>query len=173
MRFIKFFSKNKIERYVGFNYTTTGAFGLLFKNGVTQVFSINGFVLPNPTFSLKYKNSMLLHKDYDSQITLIPGTRREVKDEFGNLHGFYEYSNTNQFIIAVKKLVIWVNITQDGWEVYKGSKLIARVKRIALNEKTKFQENGYDMEKSYIAEISQQIDDLLYPYILSIPILGF
>ncbi len=173
MRFINsFFKKEEIE-YLGYIYTATGVFGHSFKCGVSKVFSIESMIMPNPTFHIIGFNQELLHKNFDGEITLIPGVSRKIEDKFGNLHGCYEYVNATEYIIRTKNKSVSVKVTENGWQVYKEKELIASIDIIPLAERNKFQENGYDMEMAFVVKISPAVGDFLYPYIMSIPMLRF
>lgn len=165
--------KKEAIKYLGYIYNATGVFGHSFKYGNSEVFSISGIVMPNPTFYLTGFNEELLHKNFDAETTLIPGVCRKIEDKFGNLHGYYEYVDENEYVIVVKNKSVSVKVIEDGWQVYDGKNILASINIILLAERSRFQENGYDMEKAFIVNISPTVDTVLYPYIMSIPMLGF
>ena len=173
MKFLNsIFKKEEIE-YLGYIYTATGIFGHSFKHGDSKVFSINSMVTSNPTLYLNGFDQELLHKNFDGEITLIPGVCRKIEDKFGDLHGCYEYINATEYVIRVKNKSVLVKVTENGWHVYINKKILASVNIIPSVERNKFQENGYEMELAFVVNISPTVDTILYPYIMSIPMLRF
>ena len=173
MSSLNFIFNNEGVTFFGYLYSATGVFGHSFRLNEKEVFSISGFVAPNLTFILHSPNEKLLHKDYDGEITLAPGGRRMIEDESGKPNGYYEYVDIDEYNIVLKKLLFFVKVLENSWKVYRCGKLLASIDKIPLVERIRFQENGYDMEKCFVVKISSKIDESLYPYIMSIPMLGF
>ena len=78
------------KQYVGIRYNATGVSGYSFRKDGTEVFRVSCPVMPKPDILLSGFGKTLWHRNYDGQITLCPGVRRNVTDESGSVRGYYE-----------------------------------------------------------------------------------
>lgn len=159
--------------YTAVRYYATGVFGYLIRDGETDICSINSSVMLNPDICIRGFEKNYVHKHYDGQITLAPGVRRTVADEFGNVQGYYEYVSLNEFWIIAGNSMVSVKVSENDWTVYSEGRQVAEIRRLPEKERTRFAENGYDMEKYFLINISSETDFVFYPYIMAIPVLGF
>ena len=167
-----FFKRNGL--YVGVRYSATGVFGYSYRNKKKkEVFNINCLVAPNPNIYMYGFDKELIHKQYDGQITLLPGLRRNIVDKSGETCGYYEYTNLNKFRIVVAGVSATVKVVDNGWAVFKGRKKIANIRRISKEKMIRYEENGYDMELCFEVSFTNDATPLFYPYIFAIPMLGF
>lgn len=163
----------QVKQYTGIQYSTTGAFGYSFRKGDTEQFSISYLILPDLDITLSGFQRKLWHRNFDGKITLCPGVRRNIIDESGNVQGYYEYAGTNAFHIVTEKASARVKVSENGWQVFIGTDLTAEILRLPECERKRFEENGFDMERQFQVNISEETDLSLYPYIMAIPVLGF
>ena len=173
MRFFDLPFGKKETTYVGIRCHATGVFGYSFRNGEKEVFTISSLVLLNPDVYMRGFNKEFVHKHYDEQMTLVPGVRRTIVDQQGKMQCYYEYVKMNEYRIITNGVVASVKVLENGWKIYQGKIHVADILRIPKMERIRFEENGYDMEKCFLINISTKADSVLYPYILSIPMLGF
>lgn len=162
-----------MKQYSGIQYSITGAFGYSFREGDTEQFNISYLVLPKPDIALSGFHRKLWHRNFDGQITLCPGVRRNIVDESGNMQGYYEYAGINEFHIVTEKAAARAKVSDAGWQVFIGTELIAEILRLPECERKRFEENGFDMEQQFQVSISEETALSLYPYIMAIPVLGF
>lgn len=165
--------KKIVKQYIGIKYNATGIFGYSFREGGTELFHISCPALPNPDIALAGFQKKLWHRNYDGQITLAPGVRRNVVDESGKMQGYYRYVGINEFDIVIEKATARVRAFEDGWSVFIETTPVAEILRLTESERNRFEENGYDMEERFQVNILEDTDFSLYPYIMAIPILRF
>lgn len=161
------------EQYVGIRYNATGVFGYSFRKGGTEVFRASCPVLPKPDILLSGFGEALWHRNYDRRITLCPGARRDVTDESGSVRGYYEIVELGEFVIVTESARARVRASEAGWQIFAGGDLTAELLRLPENERVRFTENGFDMEKRFRVNILRQTGASIYPYIMAIPLLGF
>ncbi|MBR2942707.1 MAG: hypothetical protein IKB82_04840 [Clostridia bacterium] len=159
--------------FTGIQYSATGVFGYSFRQNEKEVLRIDSAVLPNPDIHLQGFGAKLVHRAFDASITILPGMRRVLEDEHGSVQGFYEYFDVNVYRIAVKGAEAYVYVRADFWEVTVDMEAAARISRVPQALRTRFTENGYDMENRFTIAIADTVPEALYPYILAIPVLGF
>lgn len=165
----------KLKQYTGIQYSTTGAFGYSFRDSDTEQFNISYLILPDLDIILSGFHKKLRHRNFDGQITLCPGVRRNIVDESGNVQGYYEYAEINEFHIMTEGTAARAKVkaSEVGWQVFIGADLIAEILRLPECERKRFEENGFDMELQFQVNISEKTTPSLYPYIMAVPILGF
>ncbi len=173
MDFISLLFKKKEVTYVAIRYNATGVYGYSFRNREKEVFKISCVVSPNPDVYMCGFNKELVHKNLDEQMTLIPGIRRTIVDQYGKIQCYFEFVKMNEYHIITKRVAASVKVLENGWEIYQGETRVANILRIPKMKRTRFEENGYDMEEYFLITISKKTDFELYPYIMSVPMLGF
>lgn len=171
MGILDFFRK-KSEQYVGIRYSATGVFGYSFcsKNG--EAFHVMCPVVPNPDIYLSGFRQKLIHSRFNGQLTLFPGVRRDVTDESGRICGSYIFLSPYEFCITAEACAT-VRLVDGGWEVWEEAKKTADIRRIPQERRTRFTENGCDMEPWFEVTVTRDASPALLPYIFAIPMLGF
>ena len=162
-----------MRRLIGIQYCTTGAFGYSFREDGTEWCNIGCLSLLNPDISVSGSGQELWHRDYDRDMTLVPGVRRNFIDQSGYVRGYYTYTGQNKFDITTENELAHVEGNDHGWRVFKAGKLVALVHHLPQSERTQFEENGFDMETRFLIDILDTVDVLFYPYIMAIPVLAF
>lgn len=161
------------EQYIGIQYNATGVFGYSFRKDGAEVFRASCPVLPKPDILLSGFGEELRHRNYDRQITLCPGARRNVTDASGSVRGYYEIAELGEFLIVTESARVCVRASEAGWHIFAGGDLAAELLRLPENERGRFTEHGFDMEKRFRVDILRQMDTWMIPYIMAIPLLGF
>ena len=161
------------KQYVGIRYNATGVSGYSFRKDGTEVFRVSCPVMPKPDILLSGFGKTLWHRNYDGQITLCPGVRRNVTDESGSVRGYYEIARLGEFFIVTESARAFVRASEAGWHIFTGGRLTAELLRLPENERTRFSENGFDMEKRFRLNILKGTDTTMIPCIMAIPLLGF
>lgn len=170
---IPHFFRKKYEQYTGIRFSATGIFGYTYRNHKNEeVFHILCPVMPNPDISMNGFHQELVHRNFNGQITLFPGVRREITDKSGNLWGYYEFVNGYEFRMG-SDIRASVRVTEYGWEVHDDFGKIAEVRRIPGEKRTRYEENGYDMEPFFHVTVASNTNPAFLPYIFTIPMLGF
>ena len=173
MRFFNLPFFKRETTYVGIMYHTTGMSGYSFRSGEKELFRITSPVLPNPSVYMCGFHQILVHEHYDNQLTLVPGLKRTIANQNGNVQGYYEYVKIDESRIITKSVVASVKAYENSWIIYQGNTQVAKILRIPQGERIRFEENGCDMETRFQINISKKAASELYPYIMSIPMLGF
>ncbi len=162
-----------VGRLIGIRYKAAGIYGYSFWQGKTEVISINIPVRPDPEVEIDGLGKKLRHRHYDREMTLYPGVRRDVIDDRGLVEGCFQSIDLDDFWIITGPNRLNVHVRKDRWEIYQKSGLAAEMVILDESERVRFTEKGIDMEKRFLVHIFQEIDESLYPFILSIPVLGF
>lgn len=162
-----------MEQYVAVQFNATGVFGYSFRRGKTERFCISYLVTPNPDVTLSGFHQELYHRNYDGDITLVSGVRRNFTDSSGNIRGYYEYTGQKEFNIVAGAVKARVYAFCDGWRVFAEGVQAAELVRLPISERKRFEENGYEMESRFLVNIFGVVDFSIYPYIMAIPVLGF
>ena len=161
------------RQFIGIQYNATGLFGYSFRENGREIFKTGCLVVPNPDVELIGFGKKLWHRNLDREITLFPGVRRNITDETGNVVGYYDYLDFNQFNIIADNTELTVYVFENGWKIYCGTELVSSIYRLKVSEREQFIENGIDMETRFSVTVSEEISDSMYPYIMAIPMLGF
>ena len=173
MNLLDMVSEKKGRTYAAIRYSVTGVDGYIFKKGDAEVFQILHLVMPHADILMRGCGKVLNHKNYDADITLLPGVRRTVVDELGKPQGYFMYVSFKEFRIGVGSMVFSVKISANGWEVFDGAKRLANIYKIPAAEMRELKWQGYDEDTRFIINISEGTNALLYPYIMAVPVLGF
>lgn len=161
------------KQYVGIPYNATGMSGWSFREDGAEVFRVDCPVMLHPDISMSGFGLRLWHRNYDGQITLVRGARRDVADGSGSVVGFYEYGSLGEFRIVTRDAGASVRAVEDGWIIFRGRTVLAELHRAPKAAKAGPEENGRNMEVRFLAKIHEEAERSLYPFLLAIPLLGF
>lgn len=163
-----------IMKYTGYRCEATGIFKYFFYNNKDkESFSVSSTVMLKPDISLVGFGQNLFCKNFDPQITLVPGVRRIVTDEEDKCVGYYEYIDLNKMWIQVGEKRSLVTMNDKGWTFSINSEKDAQIIRLEECERIKGNKNGFDTEKRIVVEISDNIELKWYPFIIATPMLAF
>jgi len=157
-------------KYFGIQYSATGIWGYSFRDGDNEVVHLSSLVLLRPDIHISGFGKELCHKNYDSEMTLFPGVRRNILSG-GQIEGYYEYVSVNEILISAANEILKVNPFKNRWHIFNDSKMLAKIER--KKEEVRFTENGLDMVERFIINVLPDVKEELYPYIFAIPVLGF
>lgn len=160
-------------QYTAIKYDATGIFGYSIRKDGAEVGNISCPVLPQPDITLSGFGNKLWHRQYDSEISLCSGIRRQLVDAYDVVRGYYEYIFPGAFDIVTETTRVRVNVTERGWEVCSGLYTVAKISRLPAEERTRFSENGLDMECRFLIDIFDSADQSLSLLIMAVPMLGF
>lgn len=165
-----------IGKYAGLQFSTTGVFGYSFRDEFNnEVVTVSSQILLRPDIQITAFGRKLWHRQFDTGITLVPGIHRTVEDERGKTVAYFEYEDMDTFRICVqKKQILCVRLRPEGWVISDANDtVVALIKRLSEDERTYFIENGLDMVECFLVEALNDIDELMLPFICTVPVLGF
>ena len=160
-------------RYTGYCFSTTGAFGHIFRWEGHDVLRAMSMVLPEPEIAISGFGQNIVYESKQKYNTLIPGVRRRFKTEDGEELAYYRFEDYDEFSLVCPGAKARVIRDGDQWRVYQEDTLVAHISIIPEEVRERRRERGGEMESRFAVAVASGLEPELYPYILMIPVVGF
>ena len=157
--------------YIGYRYSTTGAFGYIFCEDSVEKCRVGCGVIPSPPVYIHGKDRNWVSK-FDNETTIVPGLTRTVKDEKTSAEAArITLKDVGRFIINNS---IDVFCDQEGkYTFYANNALIGRITRFEGSCSRLPEAGGCDVEPYFDVTITDGLDEEQVMLITAFPMLRF
>ena len=157
--------------YIGYRYSTTGAFGYIFCEDSVEKCRVGCSVIPSPPVYIHGKDRNWVSK-FDNETTIVPGLTRTVKDEkTGAEAARITLKDVGRFTIN-NSIDVFCDL-EGKYTFYANNALIGRITRFEGSCSRLPEVAGCDVEPYFDVMIKEGLDEEQVMLMTAFPLLRF